>query len=103
MLFRSIDDIVDSILLAMTKPEAIGQVFNIGNPRSVCTIYDLAQHIVRLSESVSKISFIDWDYADVELRIPHIGKARDLLGYEPKVNLENGLLKTIEWYREKNA
>jgi len=96
-----IDDIIDSVMLALTKPESVGQVFNIGNPRSVCTIYDLAQHVVRLSESSSKINFIKWDYADVELRIPDIDKARELLGYEPLVNLEEGLLRTIDWYRNR--
>lgn len=98
-----IDDIVDGILLCLEKPEAIGQAFNIGNPRSVCTIYDLARQILRLSGSTSRMIFVDWPYADVELRIPNIDKARQLLGYEPKVDLEDGLLRTIEWYRRKVA
>jgi len=94
-----IDDIVDGILLCLERPEAIGQVFNIGNPRSVCTVYDLARRIVRLSDSRSRIVFVRWDYTDVELRVPNIDKARRLLGYEPKVDLDEGLLRTIAWYR----
>lgn len=96
-----IDDIVDAILLALEKPSAVGEAFNIGNPRSVCTIYDLARHIVRLSESHSEIIFVKWPHTDVELRVPNINKARALLGYEPKVDLEEGLLRTIQWYRNK--
>ncbi len=96
-----IDDIVDAIMLALEKPEAVGHSFNIGNARSICTIYDLALRIIRLSGSTSKISFISWDAADVELRIPNLDKARKLLGYEPKVDLHEGLLNTIEWYRQK--
>jgi UDP-glucuronate decarboxylase len=98
-----VDDIVDSILLCLEKPEAIGQAFNIGNPRSVCTIYDLARQIMRLSGSRSRMVFIDASYTDVELRIPNIDKARQLLGYEPKVDLEEGLLHTTWWYRRKLA
>jgi nucleoside-diphosphate-sugar epimerase len=98
-----VDDILDGILLCLENRQAVGQAFNIGNPRSVCTVYDLARHIVRLGESESKLVFVDWPYADVELRIPNVDKARDLLEYEPKVDLEDGLLRTIEWYRRKAA
>lgn len=98
-----VDDIVDGILLCLEKPEAVGHAFNIGNPRSVCTIYNLARQIVQLSASKSKIVFTQRDYPDVELRIPNVDKARQLLGYEPKIDLEEGLLRTIEWYRERMA
>lgn len=94
-----VDDIVDGIVLTLTKPEAIGQAFNIGNPRSVVTVYHLAREVVRLSNSTSKIRFETVDRADVELRIPSITKAQKLLGFSPKVDLETGLLKTIQWYR----
>jgi nucleoside-diphosphate-sugar epimerase len=97
-----VDDIVDGILLCLEKPEAIGQIFNIGNPRSVITIYNLARQVVQLSCSTSRLVFVPWNNADVELRIPNIDKARKLLGYEPKVDLEEGLLYTIEWYRKKS-
>jgi len=79
----------------------VGQAFNIGNPRSVCTIYDLARHVARLVGSRSRLVFVPWPYADVELRIPNIDKARRLLGYEPTVDLEEGLTRTIQWYREE--
>jgi nucleoside-diphosphate-sugar epimerase len=96
-----VDDIVDAVLLCLTKAEAIGQVFNIGNPRSTVTIHDLARHILRLSCSTSAVEFIKWNSADVELRIPSIEKARQLLDYEPKVDLEEGVQRTIDWYRER--
>jgi nucleoside-diphosphate-sugar epimerase len=95
-----VDDIVEGVLLCLARPEAVGQAFNIGNPRSVCTIYDLARTIVRLSGSSSRLRSVSWPNADVELRVPNIGKARELLGFEPRVDLEEGLLRTIEWYRE---
>ncbi len=96
-----IDDIVDGVLLAMTRIEAIGQSFNIGNPRSTITIYQLAQLIVRLAESKSQVVSVPWDFADVELRVPDVRKAEKLIGFKPKVELEEGLRRTIDWYRAK--
>jgi len=94
-----IDDIVDAILLALEKEEAIGHAFNIGNTRSTVTIYNLAREIVRLSSSASPIQFKEWPHPDVEVRVPSVTKARDVLGYGAKVDLEEGLLRTIQWYR----
>lgn len=98
-----IDDIVDGILLVLQNDAAVGEAFNIGNPRSTLTIYNLAREVVRLSGSRSAIRLVPWDSVDVELRIPDIGKARRLLGYEPKVDLEEGLERTIAWYRGRMA
>lgn len=96
-----IDDIIDGVLRALKRGSAIGQSFNIGNPRSTLTIYKLAEEVVRLAGSDSEVKFKHWPYPDVELRIPDINKARELLGFEPKVELEEGLKKTIAWYRTK--
>lgn len=96
-----IDDIVEGILLALERDEAVGETFNIGNPRSTITIYQLARLVVRLAGSDSKISFVDWDFPDVELRIPDVKKAEKLLGYRPVVDLEDGLERTIAWYKKK--
>jgi nucleoside-diphosphate-sugar epimerase len=96
-----IDDIVNGILACLERPEAVGHAFNIGNPRSVATIYNLARLVISLSNSASPIQFVEWDKADVELRIPNIEKARKLLGFEPHVDLEDGLTRTIDWYRAR--
>ena len=96
-----IDDIVDGILLAMERPEALGEAFNIGNPRSTVTIYQLARLVVRLAESSSEIQFVDWDFPDVELRIPDVKKAEKLLGFRAQIDLEDGLARTLEWYRQR--
>jgi nucleoside-diphosphate-sugar epimerase len=94
-----IDDIVDAIMLALDRDEAVGHAFNIGNPRSTVTIYNLAREIIRLSSSGSPIQFKDWPHPDVDIRVPSVEKARDLLGYRAQVDLEEGLLRTIQWYR----
>lgn len=94
-----IDDIVDGILLCLEKEAAVGNSFNLGNPRSTVTIYQLARMIVDLVGSSSGIRHVEWSFPDVELRIPDIGKARELLGFTPRVELEEGLRRTIAWYR----
>lgn len=96
-----IDDLIDGICKALVRPEAVGQSFNLGNPRSTLTIHQLARDIVRLAASESGLDFVRWDHPDVELRVPDIGKARDLLGFAPQVDLEEGLTQTIAWYRDK--
>jgi UDP-glucose 4-epimerase len=96
-----VDDIVDAILLALERDEAVGHSFNIGNPRSTVTIFNLAREIVRLSSSGSRIVFEKWPHADVEIRVPSVDKAKELLGYQAKVDLEEGLLRTIHWYRRQ--
>ena len=82
-------------------PNAVGESFNIGNARSAVTIYDLAQRIKRLTGCAGEIVFQPLDYVDVELRIPNMGKARELLGFEAKVELDEGLERTIDWFREQ--
>ena len=96
-----VTDMVEGVLLCLEHPNAVGQAFNIGNPRSAVTIFDLAQRIKRLSGAAGEIVFQPLHYADVELRIPNVGKAREELGWEPVVELDDGLEKTIAWYREK--
>jgi UDP-glucose 4-epimerase len=94
-----VDDMVEGVLLAIEHPRAVGESFNIGNGRAVVTIYGLANTIVRVLGSKSQIRFIRKDYADVELRVPNVDKARDLIGFEAQVDLEEGIRRTGEYYR----
>lgn len=96
-----IDDMVDGILRTLTKPEAVGHVFNIGNPRGTVTINTLAEKIRDLAGSNSQLVYVKKDYVDVELRIPSIEKAITLLNYQPKIDLNEGLGRTISWYRSQ--
>jgi nucleoside-diphosphate-sugar epimerase len=96
-----VDDMVDGALLCLEKDDAVGHVFNIGNPRATVTVANLALLVRRLCCSNSKIVYGYKDYVDVELRIPSIKKAQALLGYWPKVDLEDGLARTIDWYRKQ--
>jgi len=95
-----IDDIIDGVILCLARPQAVGEAFNIGNPNSTITIYHLAQLVNSIAGSKAGITHIENPNVDVELRIPNIAKARNLLGYSPKFDLMEGIKKTIDWYRK---
>jgi len=100
--FTYISDHVDGITRCIESPAANNKVFNIGNTREI-SILDLARLIWRLvrGDEAPKIKFIPYSsfgkYEDVMRRIPDITRARTLLGFEPKVDLEDGLTRTIKW------
>ncbi|HLY93466.1 MAG TPA: NAD-dependent epimerase/dehydratase family protein [Gaiellaceae bacterium] len=96
-----VDDMVEAVLLCLERLEAVGQSFNIGNDRSTVTILDLAQRIKRLTGCPGEIVFQPLHYADVEIRSPNVRQARELLGFEAKVDLDEGLERTIAWYRNR--
>jgi UDP-glucose 4-epimerase len=96
-----IDDMVDGMVLAMTHPKAVGESFNIGNQQAVTTIYGLANTVIRVLGSKSPIQFNRKDYVDVELRVPSVAKSRELLGFEAKVDLEEGIRRTAEFWRQR--
>ena len=95
-----IDDIVEAVISIIEKKQSVGNSFNIGNPNASIKNLELAKKIIQLTGSSSKMVFREVDYPDVRKRVPDIGKAKKLLGFWPKVNLEEGIKKTAEWYRE---
>ncbi len=94
-----VDDMVDALMLALERPEAVGESFNVGNARAVTTIFGLAETVCRVLGSTSEIIFKPPLSADIELRIPETRKAEQLLGYKAKVDLEEGIRRTADWYR----
>jgi nucleoside-diphosphate-sugar epimerase len=94
-----VDDFAHGVLLAMAQQDLHGKSYNIGNPRSTLTVYNLAREIIAAAGSSSKIEFKKMNHSDVALRIPNIESARSSLGFEPVVELDDGLKRTIEWYR----
>jgi dTDP-glucose 4,6-dehydratase len=96
-----VDDFVHGVLLMLKNEKAIGKSYNIGNPRSTLTVLNLVNLIVHLSQSRSMIEFKKINYEDVKVRIPNITAARTDLGFEPIVELEEGLKCAISWYKRK--
>ena len=94
--FCYVSDTIEGIRLTMESDKAIGQIINIGSAKEI-DILSLAQIIVKMTESKSKIQFMP--YKDVRRRIPDLTKAKRLFGYKPKVPLEEGLKRTIEWHK----
>jgi nucleoside-diphosphate-sugar epimerase len=95
-----VTDFVDGVLRCCENPAAIGHAFNIGNPQGTATNFELANLIIRLTNSKSAIVFKPHPGPEVELRVPAIEKAMTLLGYRPTVSLESGVSQAITWYRE---
>lgn len=94
-----IDDCVDGILLCLMNKNVVGETFNIGNPKSVVTVYQLAAKIISLSGMNVRIEYKPAHSKDIEIRIPNIDKARQLLGYEPKIELDEGIVRALAWYK----
>jgi nucleoside-diphosphate-sugar epimerase len=95
-----VDDFVTAALSVIGTPAAAGQIFNIGNPNAVADTNGLAQMIVSLVPGAT-VKHSGVSRAEVVYRTPIIEKARNILGFEPHVSLEEGLKRTIEWTRSQ--
>jgi dTDP-glucose 4,6-dehydratase len=94
--FTYVSDLVDGIWRLMQS--AVHDPVNLGNPQEM-TLLELAKRIIRLSGSASPIVFHPLPVDDPKIRQPDIGRARTLLGWEPRVDVDEGLRRTIEWFR----
>jgi len=96
--FCYVDDLVDGLVGMMNQDREVGPV-NLGNPVEF-TIRQLAETVLRLTDSKSRIEFHPLPQDDPTQRQPDITKARQLLDWEPKVALEDGLKETIGYFRK---
>lgn len=96
-----IDDFVSGLMRCLDKPKVVGESFNIGNARDIVTIYGLAKTICRVLKSESKILFKPPLSVDVDLRIPSINKAKKILNFQAKVDLEEGIQRTAAWFLQR--
>jgi len=96
--FCYISDMVEGLYLLATVPNLKGEIINIGNPNEK-TILEIADIIKKLSQSQSKIVFEQIGQDDPKKRCPDIAKAKKLLNWQPKINLEEGLKKTIKYFK----
>ena len=96
--FQYIDDLIEGLWRLMNS--AVHDPVNIGNPQEM-TLLDLAKWIIRLTSSQSEIVFRPLPVDDPKVRQPDISRARALLGWEPRVDAEEGLRLTLEWFRRK--
>lgn len=98
--FTHVSDIVDAMIKIMAS-DFYGTIFNIGNPANVITIGELARMVTKMTNSSSRIEFVDptilhgKNFAEAWNKIPNISRAKSLLGWEPKVSLEEVVSETI--------
>ncbi len=95
-----IDDFADALVRVLCLPQAVGETFNVGNPRNTLTIYELAKRVIALLGSSSKVRFEAIDFSDIDVRVPRMSKAAELLGFRPEVEIDEAIEKTAAWYRE---
>jgi UDP-glucose 4-epimerase len=102
--FTYVADVVDALVKLAQEPRAIGEVFNIGNTEEV-TIKELAQRVKRITASDSPVQFIPYDQAyeagfeDMPRRVPDITKVHDLVGYQPRLSLDEIVCRVVEHFR----
>lgn len=96
--FCYVSDMVDGLVKAMFLPQTKGEVFNLGNPDER-TILSLAKVIEAMTVCSSGIVFEELPVGDPKSRNPDIGKAKKILNWEPKITVEDGLKKTIDYFR----
>jgi dTDP-glucose 4,6-dehydratase len=96
--FQYVDDLVSGINKLLTADHHLP--VNIGNPHEM-TVLEFAEKIIALTDSKSKIIYKPLPEDDPQVRQPDITKAKKILNWEPKVNLEEGLAKTIEYFRAR--
>ncbi|MGD2158670.1 MAG: GDP-mannose 4,6-dehydratase [Anaerolineales bacterium] len=104
--FADVTDVIWAVDELAQHPQAVGQVFNIGSTEEI-TILELADRIIDLTGSNSEIQFIHYEdayapgFEDMRRRVPSIDKIAELIGYQPKINLDDTLQRVIAY--EKNS
>jgi UDP-glucose 4-epimerase len=107
--FTYISDVVDALIKLADHPDAVGEVFNIGNGKEEVTILDLARRVKERAASKSEITLVPYDKAyeegfeDMPRRLPDTTKLCRLIGYEPRVHLDEILDNVIEYFRSDKA
>lgn len=103
--FTYVSDTVEGTLRCGAGDGALGKVFNIGTTHEV-TILELAEKIIEATASRSTVEFVPYEtsyprgFEDTRRRVPDVSRARETLGFEARVPLEDGMRRTVEWCRE---
>jgi UDP-glucuronate decarboxylase len=96
--FQYVDDLVEGMIRLMNTPDSFTGPVNIGNPGEF-TMLELAEKVIRMTNTKSKIVFQPLPADDPMQRRPDISLAKEVLGWEPKINLDEGLARTIDYFR----
>jgi UDP-glucuronate decarboxylase len=97
--FCYVDDLIEGMIRLMDSPDDVTGPINVGNPGEF-TMIELAENVLRLTKSKSKLVRMPLPADDPKQRKPDITKAKTVLGWEPKVQLEDGLKETITYFKK---
>ena len=97
--FCYVDDTVDALVRLMDSPDEVTGPINIGNPAEI-SVKELAKKVIEKTSSDSRLEQLDLPADDPKQRQPDISRARELLAWEPKVSLDEGLGRTVHYFRE---
>jgi UDP-glucose 4-epimerase len=103
--FTHVADVVDALITLMAEPKAVGQILNVGTSEEV-TIKDLALMVKDMTGSSSDIEYISYEkaygpgYEDMQRRCPDITRLKNLIQFEPKIDLEGIIQSVIHYYKE---
>jgi len=104
--YTYVDDIIQGIIRSSEVKEAEGEAINLGTNRET-SVLDLAKMMIKIYGGKAEIQFVEQEgiygtsYQDIKRRVPDVSKAKRLLNWEPKISLEDGLSKTVEWFKEQ--
>ena len=97
--FCYVDDLVRGLMLMMSSDENVTGPVNLGNPVEF-TMLELAENVIKLTESRSEVAFLPLPEDDPRQRKPDISLAKKLIGWEPSISLEQGLGYSIDYFRQ---
>ena len=97
--FCYVDDLVEGLVRLMNNSDSTQSPINLGNPNEI-SVLELAQKIISMTNSNSQVIQLPLPQDDPKQRRPDIDKAKKILGWQPTIDLENGLIKTIEYFRD---
>jgi UDP-glucose 4-epimerase len=103
--FTHIADVTDALIKLMGEPKAVGRIFNVGNPEEV-TIQDLAKLVKEMTGSASAIEYLPYEkaygpgYEDMQRRCPDITRIKELIGFEPGIDLRGIIRSVIDYYKK---
>lgn len=102
-----ITDFIDALIAILNKPHKGPECFNLGNPWAIASTVSLGEEVIRAAKDIdgielnSSIDFVPMDFTEIRVRYPKVNKLRDMYGWQPKVNLADGVFNTLKWFHER--
>ena len=103
--FADVADAVEAICSLANSAEAVGRVFNVGNPNEEISMLELAQRVRQVAASSSEIQMVSYDdayapgFEDMERRVPDISEIKKIIGWTPRIGLDQTLARVRDWIR----